>query len=571
MTVERSLIDEWIAQDPDPQTKEELHSLISQGNETELQARFSGRLEFGTAGLRGLLGAGPSRMNRLVVRQTAAGLGQYLLDTVPGAAQAGVVVGYDARRLSREMAQDTACVLCAMGLSVHLFDNLAPTPLVAFGVRQLSAAAGVMVTASHNPPQYNGFKVYWGTGAQISPPHDRGIASAIQVASKSGALPWMSLSQSTATGRLAPIGPELVDDYLRGLETLSLHPRTHARSMLRIAYTPLHGVGRDLAFEALLRSGFSDVHVVPTQAEPDGSFPTVNFPNPEEPGALDAVLKLANQVNADLACANDPDADRLCAAIRRKNGSYRVLSGDELGVLLGWNHLTHGPSPCAVGTTIVSSRLLGRIARRAGTAYYETLTGFKWLAGEALVQEARGILNIFAYEEALGYGFMHFVRDKDGVSALVSLCELAAALAQEGKTLLDLLEELYREHGLLLSGQRTIALSPGTPNLGQLLRKNPPTHIAGLPILGVEDFLPGPKGFSPSDVLVFHLEGESRAIVRPSGTEPKVKCYYEVQDALGPDETFEQAESRARRFLDRLADTHLAELRSLVTQSTEKR
>lgn len=570
MTVKRSLIEEWIAQDPDPQTRDELNDLILQENEAELQARFAGRLEFGTAGLRGLLGAGPTRMNRLVVRQTAAGLGQYLLDTVPGASQAGVVVGYDARRLSREMAEDAACILCAMGLRVYLFDDLAPTPLVAFGVRQQNAAAGVMVTASHNPPQYNGFKVYWGTGAQIAPPHDGGIASAIQVASESGALPWMSLKQSLAEGRLVHVGRNLIDDYLCGLDGLSLHPRTQGRSMLRIAYTPLHGVGRVLAVEALTRAGFGDIHVVPSQGEPDGSFPTVNFPNPEEPGAMDAVLELAKQVNADLACANDPDADRLCAATRRRDGSYRVLSGDELGALLGWNHLTHEHSPCAVGTTIVSSRLLGRIARRAGATYYETLTGFKWLAGEALVQQARGLEKIFAYEEALGYGFMHFVRDKDGLSALLSLCELAAALGHRGKTLLDLLEELYREHGLLLSGQRTIALSPVSPNLGQILRQNPPTHIGGLPIVAVEDFLPGQRGLSPSDVLVFHLEGESRAIVRPSGTEPKVKCYYEVQDALGPEETFEQVETRARQFLDKLADAHLTELRSLVTQSTEE-
>lgn len=563
MKLDRSIIQAWIDKDPDEETQDELRQLIDTKNEEELERRFSGRLEFGTAGLRGVLGAGPSRMNRLVVRQTAAGLGSYLLSTVADAAKRGVVVGCDARRLSAEMARDTALVLAKQGIAVHLFNDVVPTPLVAFAVRHLGAAAGVMVTASHNPPEYNGFKVYFETGAQIVPPHDQGIKAAIDEAS-GGDVALAQWDKTVASGVVRLWGEEITEAYLEGVGRLSVHAKNDSRSDLVLSYTPLHGVGAKTALEALRRAGFSRVHVVTSQEAPDGTFPTVRFPNPEEPGAMDAVLALAAQTGAVLACANDPDADRLCAAVRRPDGGYRQLSGDELGVLLGWDRLVRGPANAVVGTTIVSSSLLGRVARGLGRECYETLTGFKWLATEAMAREARGEAPVFAYEEALGYGLMDFVRDKDGVSALVSLCELAASLAQRGSTLLSQLESLYREHGLLLTGQRTMALSPGSPGLGHRLRASAPTLIAGRKVLSTVDLLNGTTALPPSDVLEFHLEGGARAIVRPSGTEPKVKCYYEIEEAIAADEPFEQAEARARVTLASLADTHLAELSALV-------
>ncbi|MCU0662683.1 MAG: phospho-sugar mutase [Myxococcota bacterium] len=561
--MDRLVVEAWIARDPDEQTRAELQQLLEAGNDAELEDRFAGRLEFGTAGLRGMLGAGPMRMNRLVVRQTASGLASHLLSTVPDASSRGVVVGCDARRLSAEFALDTALVLAARGIAVHLFEGIVPTPVVAFAVRHHGAAAGAMVTASHNPPEYNGFKVYGESGAQIIPPQDQAIATAIDEASKTD-IPLASVEHAQSQGLLRCLGKETVEIYLEGVARLSLHQRTTTREQLVLAYTPLHGVGAQTALEILERAGFSQVHVVESQRQPNGSFPTVRFPNPEEKGAMDAVLALAARVGADLACANDPDADRLAAAVRTPCGHYRMLSGDELGVLLGWDRLAHGPVGTVVGSTIVSSSLLHRIAASFGAPSYETLTGFKWLASQAMMRDAGGAVPVFAYEEALGYGLMHFVRDKDGLSALVSLCELAAALKDTSQTLLGQLEALYREHGLVLTGQRTIALSPGSPSLGQLLRDALPTTVGGLRVVEIIDLIDGSLSLPPSDVLVFHLQGGFRAIVRPSGTEPKVKCYYEIEDTVAQDETLEQAEARARQTLANLADAHLSELRALV-------
>jgi phosphomannomutase len=560
----------WLARDPDPRTRAELEAADRAGDLAELERAFAGRLAFGTAGLRGVLGPGPARMNRLVVRETSAGLGAYLLARVPGAEKRGVVVAYDGRVLSKEFAQDTAAVLAARGIVTHLFGREAPTPLCAFAVRELGAAAGVMVTASHNPPEYNGYKVYWGNGAQIIPPHDTGIAAAIDEAALVE-LPWRDLADARARGLVRELGDELLERYLAGVAGLSVHTATPARARLRLAYTPLHGVGARVAEQALRRAGFDSISTVASQREPDGRFPTVRFPNPEEPGAMDAVLALARETGADLAVANDPDADRFAAAVRTPTG-YRMLTGNEIGVLLGADQLEHARPGALVVTTIVSSRLLGVMAASRGVAYAETLTGFKWIANVGLEREAQGEHFIFGYEEALGYTLGGLVRDKDGISALVGFAELAAALAERGETVLHLLERIAREHGLYVSAQKSLALAPGGagPGMGARLRAAPPARVGGRRVTRATDVLTGTwrdadgntgaTGLPASDVLVYALEGDARVIVRPSGTEPKLKCYYELREAVAAGETMAAAEARAQAALAALVAAHQAEL-----------
>jgi phosphomannomutase len=515
-------------------------------------------------------------MNRLVVRETSAGLGRYLLAEVPDAARRGVVIGFDGRRLSDVFAQDTAATFLGLGLRVHLYDRCTPTPLCAYAVRALGAAGGVMITASHNPPEYNGYKVYWEDGAQIIPPHDGGIAAAIVTAAKAP-LPFCPLDLAGQRSRLNSLGEAFIHQYLDGVATLSVHPQRDGRDRLRIAYSAMHGVGARVAEEALRRAGFSELVSLTCQREPDGSFPTVHSPNPEEPGALDLLLTLARETQADIACANDPDADRLAVAVRRPSGDFVVLTGDQIGALLGADLLAHTSADVAVGSTIVSSRLLGVMARSRGATYFETLTGLKWIADGARKQEALGRTVIFGYEEAIGFMVGDLVRDKDGISALVAFCELAAELLAHGTTVWQRLGELYREHGLYLTSLASIALPPDRrgPSLGTLLRQRQPDLVSGQVVAHVADVSTGWRRYRDgraerldlpaSDVLIYTLADDSRVILRPSGTEPKVKCYYEVCERMSDDETFAAAEERARAHLVTLARTHQQELAALET------
>ncbi len=488
----------WIDDDPDPGDRAELATLLDRGDEQGLADCFRARLTFGTAGLRGRLRAGPNGMNRAVVRRAAAGLGAYL---GPGRS---VAVGHDARHRSRAFAEDAAAVLAGAGLRVHLLPGALPTPVLAFAVRRLEADAGVMVTASHNPPQDNGYKVYLGDGSQIVPPADREIEAAITAVPGVAALPLGDAG--------APPGDELVEAYVAATAALAL---TGDRDV-RLAYTPLHGVGRRTLEAVLARAGVPAPAVVAAQAEPDPDFPTVTFPNPEEPGAMDALVALARETDADVAIANDPDADRCAVAV-----GGRVLRGDELGVLLADHVLRHAPGP--VATTIVSSSLLGRMAAAHGVPFVQTLTGFKWIV------RARDDL-VFGYEEALGYACgPQVVRDKDGMSAALLVAELAAGLRAQGRTLLDRLDDLEREHGV----HATDGLSVRVEDLAVIaaamarLRAAPPARLAGRPVLEVRDLLHGEGDLPPSDVLVLRLEG-ARVVVRPSGTEPKLKAYLEA-------------------------------------------
>ncbi len=364
-----------------------LQYLIDEKMTEELQDRFRGRLEFGTAGLRGKVGSGPNRMNRLVIQETATGLGHYLIETIRNAAGRGVVIGYDGRTDSKQFAHDTAAVLTALGIKVYLTHKVAPTPVVAFGVKQFNAAAAVVVTASHNPPEYNGFKVYWENGAQIIPPHDAGIAGEIEQATHKP-IPLMSLSDAEKHGLLVWLKDDYYQTYRQAMNTHPLLKSSHAVD-ISIAYTAMHGVGAEMAETLLADAGFTHVLSVPEQREPDGTFPTVNFPNPEEAGAMDMVMDLAKTVDAEIACANDPDADRFAVAVRKPDGNYQMLTGDQVGALFADYLLSSvDASKQLVGNTIVSSRLLADIAKQHGAHYYQTLTGFKWLTNVAMAQQS---------------------------------------------------------------------------------------------------------------------------------------------------------------------------------------
>jgi len=516
----RARVERWIADDPDPSAQQELRELLDGGADDLLRERFAHGLSFGTAGLRGRLGAGPSRMNVATVRRASAGLARHLLDAVPGAAEAGIVVGHDARHGSARFAEEAAAVFSGAGLRTRRLPPLAPTPLLAFAVRHLGCAAGVMVTASHNPAQDNGYKVYLGDGAQISPPADELIAAAIDAM---GPLAGVPLGDGGER-----LGEEVAEAYLEAI--LAELPATDARD-LRIVYTPLHGVGAGLCLEALARAGFARPHVVAAQAEPDPEFPTAPRPNPEEPGVLDLALAAAAREGADVVLANDPDADRLAVAIPDGDG-WRRLHGDETGALLADFLLERVPRPerALLVTTVASSTLLGRMAAAAGARYVETLTGFKWIM--RAIAEAPGHRLLLGYEEALGYAVSDVVRDKDGISAALVLAQLAAEERRAGRTLADRLDRIAARFGRHATEPVTLDLTGpgGTERRERVmasLRADPPATLLGRPVRAVEDLRAGVRGLPVSDVLILRAEG-ARVVVRPSGTEPKLKAYLEV-------------------------------------------
>ena len=561
-------VDAWLKRDPDDNTRRELLDLRDAGDAAAMRARFAGRLQFGTAGLRGIVGAGPARMNRLVVRETSAGFASYLLDEIDNAVERGIVIAFDARPDSRQFASDAASVFLGAGFKVFLTADAQPTPVGAFAVLHHGAAAGVVVTASHNPPQYNGYKVYWENGAQIIPPHDGGIAQRIDVAA-SADIPWLDVDAALQSGQLEILGDDFTALY-RDRVIAACAPGGRAASRIGVAYTALHGVGAKLAEQLLEASGVCDFASVASQHDPDGSFPTVAFPNPEEPGAMDAVLELARETGATLACANDPDADRLAVAVRNGDG-YEMLTGDQIGILLGNYSLQQAhdftPIVCA---SMVSSRMLESVAEAAGATFFETLTGFKWLANVALQHEDDDHKFLFAYEEALGYAFGQLVRDKDGLSALLAFVLMTAELEASGKTVFDTLEALYRRYGLFLSHQQSIATEPGAASITDQLRDDQPAEIGGQAVESIKDLKTGTHVFAdgraetldlyPGDVLVYYLADDSRVIVRPSGTEPKTKCYYEITSEIAADEAYDAALQAARDKLGALVASHQSSL-----------
>ncbi|MEU9023207.1 phospho-sugar mutase [Actinomadura sp. NPDC048394] len=513
----RGYAEEWLDQDPDPGTRDELRAILDAGDDRALADRFGSRLEFGTAGLRGELGAGPNRMNRVTVMRAAAGLAACL------PAGGRVIVGFDARHGSRRFAQDTAAVLSGAGLRPEVFADPVPTPVLAHFTRSFDdIVAGVMVTASHNPPRDNGYKVYWADGAQIVPPRDAEISAAIDAVGRVDELPLGSGWTVHYDTRL----------YLDAVSDLRLGDDRD----ISIVYTPMHGVGRDVLLAAFERAGFPAPVVVPEQADPDPDFPTVAFPNPEEPGALDLPLALARDRDADLVIANDPDADRCAVAVPTPDG-WRALTGDEVGGLLAEHVLRHTTGDDRlVATTIVSSSLLASIARGHGVRSVESLTGFKWI----MKAGGPGDRLVFGYEEALGYSVGDdrgvLVNDKDGIGAALAVAALAAEARREGRTLLDLLDDQARRYGLHATSQLSVRVDDLSLIAGAMarLRANPPAELGGRAVEAFDDLSGGVDGLPPTDGLRFHLGG-ARVVIRPSGTEPKLKCYLEVVHPVSGD------------------------------------
>jgi len=505
----------WTAQDPDPQTREQLHDLLTVAEAgdgpaiAELVDAFAGRLQFGTAGLRGQLGPGPNRMNRVIVGQAAAALATYLLDH--GLAGGKVIIGFDARRNSDIFARDTAEIMAAAGFEAMITPGPLPTPVVAFGIRHLGCVAGVVVTASHNPPQDNGYKVYLGDGSQIVPPADMEISSRIDEVAKH------SLDDIPRSRSYAVLDVALVDAYI---DRIAAWVPSDAPRQLRWVYTPLHGVGGSLVERVVEACGFPAGKVVAEQAEPDPKFPTVAFPNPEEPGAIDLAVKLAQRISADLVIANDPDADRLAAAVVI-NGRWRMLRGDELGALLGDDALRRGVRG-TYACSIVSSSMLAAMAAAHDQPFAYTLTGFKWIG------RVPGLA--YGYEEAIGYCVdPEAVPDKDGISALARLLLLAAGLKAEGRTIADRLDEIARRYGVYETDQMSLRVEHIELIAAAMarLRANPPKLLGGQQT-SVVDLAHGNDTLPATDAVL--INGETiKVVVRPSGTEPKLKCYLEAR------------------------------------------
>ena len=582
----RGAVEAWIADDPDAGDRAELRALLDRAfpgadagldsgaadadSIGELRDRFAGRLHFGTAGLRGVVAAGPNRMNRAVVRAATAAVASWLLG--PGSAAPGsVVVGCDARHRSAEFAGEVAGVLAGAGIAVHVLPLPCPTPLLAFAVRHLGAAAGVMVTASHNPAADNGYKLYLSDGAQVIPPADAEIEQLI-----AGLGP---LSQVPVAGAGSPLitrhGDEVARAYLDAVVAAAAAPGPGrpVRASLNVVYTPMHGVAGDLMLRALRQAGFAPPHVVAAQAEPDPDFPTVAFPNPEEPGALDLALADARRLGADLMVASDPDGDRLAVAVPDPDAGWRVLTGDQVGALLGaslirasligasWLERTGaGPGSYAAGgarlvaSTVVSATLLSKIAAAAGVRYAETLTGFKWIVRAA--DGVPGARFVFGYEEALGYAVGDVVRDKDGIGAALAMLRLAETAKSEDRSVLDVYDDLERAHGVHLTSQLTLRTADQARVMSEL-RSSPPAAFGDEPVSGLTDLAGSPAADGAAgapgvpvpraDVLIFRLPG-ARVVLRPSGTEPKIKCYIEITEPLAGRSLGAAREAAAKRL-----------------------
>ncbi len=530
---------EWIAGDPDPITRAQLQGIVESRDLDELAERMGATLQFGTAGLRGRVEAGSNRMNRATVIRATRGLADYLLAT-SGTDKGPVVVGRDARLSSAMFMDDTITVLVAAGFQVRYFEDPVPTPLVAYASLNLGGVAAIVVTASHNPPADNGYKVYAANGAQIIPPTDTQIASAIAAVRRASEVPRAEIVGAAARS----IGEEMFEEYLHDVAQ-SLPDTTGDRTMSTV-YTAMHGVGGKYVVAALDRFGFPRVHPVAAQFEPDGHFPTVAFPNPEEPGAMDLAHELASSIDADLVIANDPDTDRLAVSIPEPGSGYRQLSGNQIGVLLA-DYMLSGSAveQPIVMNSIVSSPMLRLIAEHYAAVYDRTLTGFKWIWNASLDLEAEGRGEfVFGYEEALGYSVGQTVRDKDGISAAVAFAALVAESKRDGETVWDRLARLYETHGLWVSTQKSI-VRPGAEGADEiaaamtLLAGRTPEMLGGLPVVEVTDYRLGaedrPRYLAATPLVELSLGDAGRALIRPSGTEPKLKIYVDLRGETGDD------------------------------------
>ncbi len=533
----------WIAGDPDPDTRAELQAILDSGDDAALIRAMGGSLTFGTAGIRGEVGPGSNRMNRATVIRTSKGLADHLIGVNGGPPENPVVLGFDARPSSRGFAEDTAGVLAGAGVSVVFFPEVTPTPLVAFAAKLMKAPAAVVITASHNPPQDNGYKVYGANAAQIIPPEDTLIATAIDGAGPASSVARVEGILDGASNLVSAAPDDIYENYRAEVEVSRPNPGTSAA---KIIYTPLHGVGAKILNRLCAQAHHSGLLTVPEQGAPDGRFPTVSFPNPEEPGALDLALDLARKEQAEMVIANDPDADRLAAAVPVA-GEWRMLSGNEVGALLGdyvlryWRY----PERPIVVNSIVSSPMLAEIAALRGARHEATLTGFKWIinAGLALEESGEGRF-AFGYEEALGYSVGRTVRDKDGISAALVLCDLFAEEREQGRSILDRLHDLWAEVGLWVSAQFSLH-RPGPHGQEEIseavnkLAASPPDVVGGLQVLEVSDYRHGeedrPPWLGSQDLVALDLGMTGRVLARPSGTEPKLKIYVDLRGKVGED------------------------------------
>lgn len=540
----------WLNNETNPQYKNIIQEAIHDGD--LLEEFFGSRLEFGTAGLRGALGPGPNRMNKTVVHQTSLAIAKYICAHNENPS---VVIGYDARNKSDTFARLASQVFMNEGVQVYEFPYIVPTPLLAHAVVRLKASAGVMITASHNPPSDNGYKVYWANGAQIIPPHDRGISTIFDE------LPFPPVHVPKST---PDVVPEIVsEEYMDAVQEL----RVHSGGPLKIVYTPLHGVGGVWVQKTLERAGYTDLHLVTEQFQPDGDFPFAPFPNPEEAKSMELAFALAKKCQADIIIANDPDADRLAVAIRYED-DFLKLTGDQVGLLLADDLLRNKEwKRPMVATTIVSSSQLKNIAQEFQAEYVETLTGFKWIANAAIAHEGEFVVG---FEEALGYSVADVARDKDGVSAALLVCDIAAKAKKEGKTIRNALFEIYKRHGFALSQQKSIK-KPGASGKQEIsammdaLRSSPPTKIAGSLVVEQRDIQASVQkdiqtgatsliALPKSNVLSFFLEDETRIVVRPSGTEPKIKFYFETRTKIENIEDWGSALAKNQQQIQKLVE-----------------
>ncbi len=540
----------WIDGDPDPESRDELESLLDDEEFEEIAERMAGSLEFGTAGLRGRVEAGSNRMNRAVVIRTTRGIADYLLEKAGGAGQL-VVIGRDARLSSEQLMEDAVAVLAAAGHAVRFFDAVTPTPVVAYAALQLGARLAIVITASHNPPWDNGYKVYDRNGVQIVPPVDGDIAMAIDAVGPAAAVPRIDAPYASDGAAVQQVPEGLFASYL---DDIDAERSALPRRALKIVHTPLHGVGGRFVTAALTRLGGHTVIPVLEQIEPDGRFPTVEFPNPEEPGALDLALAVARDEDADVVIANDPDTDRLAVAIPDADG-WRRLSGNQIGVLLGAHVLenTDVPDPVVINS-IVSTPMLASIAAEHGAVHATALTGFKWIWNAALDIEAAGSGTfVYGFEEALGYSVSRAVRDKDGISGAVAFADLVSAHLSAGRTMVGALGELYERHGLWASVQRSV-VRPGTEGAARIAAavaragSQPPSSLGGDAVTAVTDYRQGaerrPRYLGAASLVEFTLGSGGRVLVRPSGTEPKLKIYVDLRADLPVGDDWREAERR---------------------------
>ena len=548
----REVYEQWLANPYfDDATKEELKNIAEEEN--EIKERFYMDLEFGTAGLRGIIGAGTNRMNIYVVRRATQGLANYIAKV--GKQSQGVAIAYDSRHMSPEFAQEAALCLAANGIKAYIFESLRPTPELSFAVRHLGCVAGINITASHNPPEYNGYKVYWEDGAQITPPHDTGIMGEVKAISDWNTVKTMDKAQAEKAGLYEVIGQKIDDAYMEELKKQVIHQDAIEAEgkNLKIVYTPLHGTGNIPARRILKELGFENVYVVKEQELPDGAFPTVSYPNPEAAEAFELGLKLAKEVDADLVLATDPDADRLGVRVKDKNGEYHDLTGNMSGCLLanyeiGQRRAVNGslPEDGALIKTIVTSNLADAIAKGYGVDLIEVLTGFKFIGQQILGFENSGKgTYLFGFEESYGCLIGTYARDKDAIVATMALCEAAAYYKTQGKTLWDAMIEMYDQYGYYKDDIKSITLKgiEGLQKIQEImdtLRKNPPAECAGHKVVSARDYKKDtitdlatgevkPTGLPNSNVLYYDLTDDAWVCVRPSGTEPKVKFYYGVK------------------------------------------